>query len=61
MHNEKLRGVFEDLGFQNVQTVISSGNVMFETQSSKMLKDFEAMIGKVLYEDLGFYKHHNCP
>jgi uncharacterized protein (DUF1697 family) len=31
MRNEKLREVFQKLGFQNVQTVISSGNVLFES------------------------------
>jgi uncharacterized protein (DUF1697 family) len=32
MRNEKLRGVCEDLGLDNVQTVISSGNVVFESE-----------------------------
>jgi uncharacterized protein (DUF1697 family) len=31
MRNEKLRGVFEGLGLTNVKTVISSGNVLFES------------------------------
>ena len=34
MRNNRLREVFEDLGFSNVRTVISSGNVLFETDSS---------------------------
>jgi uncharacterized protein (DUF1697 family) len=29
MRNDKLRGVFEKLSFENVKTVISSGNVVF--------------------------------
>lgn len=29
MHNAELRRVFEDLGFRDVRTVISSGNVLF--------------------------------
>jgi uncharacterized protein (DUF1697 family) len=33
MRNEKLRVVFESLGFANVQTVISSGNVIFDAKS----------------------------
>ena len=28
MRNERLRELFQKLGFQNVQTVISSGNVL---------------------------------
>ncbi len=31
MQNAKLRSVFEGLGFANVRTVISSGNVLFES------------------------------
>lgn len=31
MRNEKLRQVFEELGYANVRTVISSGNVVFES------------------------------
>lgn len=31
MQNAKLRGVFEDLGFTSVQSIISSGNIIFET------------------------------
>jgi hypothetical protein len=34
MRNDRLRGVFAELGFSNVRTVISSGNVLFETDSS---------------------------
>ena len=32
--NERLRGVCEDLGLRNVRTVISSGNVVFETDTN---------------------------
>lgn len=53
MRNEKLRGVFESLGFKNVQTVISSGNVLFETGSTNA-KALEAVIEKALPEQLGF-------
>jgi uncharacterized protein (DUF1697 family) len=31
MQNDKLRGVLESLGFTNVRSVISSGNVIFES------------------------------
>ena len=49
--NENLRRVFEDLGVHDVQTVISSGNVLFETQSENT-KVLEALIEKTLFEDL---------
>ena len=32
--NERLRGVCEDLGLRNVRTVISSGNVVFEADTT---------------------------
>ena len=53
MRNDKLRGLFEKLGFTNVQTVISSGNVLFES-SSKSAKKLEETIEKALPEQLGF-------
>jgi uncharacterized protein (DUF1697 family) len=53
MRNEKLRGVFESLGFKNVATVIASGNVVFET-NSKNTKALEAKIEKALPAQLGF-------
>ena len=54
MKNEKLRGVFEGLGFTNVKSVISSGNIIFEspeTDSSKL----ETLIEAAWPEKLGFY------
>lgn len=45
MRNDKLRGVFEELGFDNVQSVISSGNVLFEsdrTDAKAMETEIEA-------------------
>ncbi|HET7360661.1 MAG TPA: DUF1697 domain-containing protein [Salinimicrobium sp.] len=53
MRNEKLQGVFEDLGFKNVQTVISSGNVLFDS-SSKNVTAMEKEIEKTWPEKLGF-------
>jgi uncharacterized protein (DUF1697 family) len=53
MRNEKLCGVFVSLGFKNVQTVISSGNVLFET-TSKNVPALEAKIEKALPAQLGF-------
>ena len=53
MRNEKLRGVFEKLGFANVKTVISSGNVVFESPSRSVRK-LEGSIEKAIPEELGF-------
>lgn len=53
MHNDKLRKVFENLGFTNVQTVISSGNVLFDSPSSD-IKKLEDTIEKALPQKLGF-------
>ena len=53
MRNEKLRGVFENLGFRNVQTVISSGNVVFETDS-RDVRALETRLEEAWPEQLGF-------
>lgn len=53
MRNDRLRGVFEKLGFANVKTVISSGNVIFESPSRSAAK-LEETIEKALPEHLGF-------
>lgn len=53
MRNDKLRGVFEGLGFGNVRTVISSGNVLFETDSSEV-RAMESTIEEALPQQLGF-------
>jgi uncharacterized protein (DUF1697 family) len=53
MRNDRLRGVFEKLGFGNVKTVISSGNVVFESPS-RNVKKLEETIEKALPEQLGF-------
>jgi uncharacterized protein (DUF1697 family) len=53
MRNDKLRGVFENLGFANVKTVISSGNMVFESPSRNIRK-LEERIEKALPEELGF-------
>lgn len=53
MRNEKLRGVFENLGFGNVQTVISSGNVVFEADPQD-IGEMEARIEEAWPEQLGF-------
>ena len=53
MRNDKLRGLFEKLRFENVKTVISSGNVVFESPSRSMRK-LEETIETALPKQLGF-------
>ncbi|MBY0294343.1 DUF1697 domain-containing protein [Patescibacteria group bacterium] len=53
MKGEKLKGVFEDLGFKNVHTVIASGNVVFDSPS-KNTAVLEKKIEVALPEKLGF-------
>ena len=53
MRNDKLRGVFEKLGFENVKTVISSGNVIFESPS-RGVKKLEETIEGAFPKQLGF-------
>lgn len=53
MHGSKLKGVLEDLGFANVQTVISSGNVIFESGSKDIAK-LEDKIQAAWPKKLGF-------
>lgn len=53
MKNERLREVFERAGMENVQTVITSGNVLFES-ATKDTGKLEALIEKALPEQLGF-------
>jgi uncharacterized protein (DUF1697 family) len=53
MRGEKLRGVFESLGFDNVQSIITSGNILFESDITDIAK-LEAMVEEALPEQLGF-------
>ena len=53
MRNDKLREFFEGLGFSNVQSVISSGNILFESDEPDASK-LENMIEQALPERLGF-------
>jgi uncharacterized protein (DUF1697 family) len=53
MRNEKLREVFVGLGFENVRTVITTGNVLFESPSSA-IRGFEKQIEEALPRVLGF-------
>ena len=53
MHGSKLKAVLEGLGFKNVQPVISSGNVIFES-NSKDIAALEDKIQKAWPAKLGF-------
>jgi uncharacterized protein (DUF1697 family) len=53
MRNEKLRAVLEELGFTKVKTVISSGNVLFESRTADPAK-LEVKIEAAWPEKLGF-------
>ncbi|MDB5163397.1 MAG: hypothetical protein JWS12_14 [Candidatus Saccharibacteria bacterium] len=53
MKGEKLRGVFEGLGFAKVQSVITSGNILFESNDTNV-PALEARIEKALPTKLGF-------
>lgn len=50
---DRLREIFESLGFSNVETFIASGNVIFETKS-KDANVLEKTIEKHLKDILGF-------
>lgn len=52
MRNDILRTAFEGLGLKNVTSVISSGNIIFET-SHKDTSTLEKKIEQALYENLG--------
>lgn len=53
MKGEKLKGVFESLGFKNVATIIASGNVVFQTKSTDVAA-LEKKIETALPKQLGF-------
>jgi uncharacterized protein (DUF1697 family) len=50
---DQLRGLFEALGFSNVETFIASGNVIFDSRS-KSAKALETKIEKCLHDALGY-------
>ncbi|MEV6427379.1 DUF1697 domain-containing protein [Nocardia sp. NPDC051463] len=52
MKNEKLRGVFEGLGFEHVTTLLSSGNVVFRSADTD-IPELEARIQDALNSELG--------
>lgn len=51
MSNENLRAVFRDLGGEEVESVISSGNIIFKT-GSRETSELEATIEKALKNKL---------
>lgn len=53
MRNENLRGVCEDLGLENVATVISGGNVVFDAGEVEA-SELEAMLEAAWPRELGF-------
>ena len=53
MRNDKLRGVFEGMGFSNVATVISSGNVVFDSRARNVAA-LEGRIEAAWPAQLGF-------
>jgi uncharacterized protein (DUF1697 family) len=57
MRNEKLRGVFEALGFRRVETVMTTGNVVFEADlqsEADTVATMEARVEEALPAMLGF-------
>ncbi|HEY6120997.1 MAG TPA: DUF1697 domain-containing protein [Pyrinomonadaceae bacterium] len=50
---DQLRKLFEELGFENVETFIASGNVIFDTRKSKTLL-LENKIEQHLHQQLGY-------
>ena len=53
MHGAKLKAAAESAGFKNVQTLLSSGNVIFESSSKDQAK-IEAALEKTWPAKLGF-------
>lgn len=52
MKNEKLRAVFEGLGFEKVATLLSSGNVVFRSTDTD-IPELEARVQDALNSELG--------
>jgi uncharacterized protein (DUF1697 family) len=53
MRNDKLRRVFEAAGFSNVRSVISSGNIVFESDRTD-IPAIETEIEQAIATELGF-------
>lgn len=54
MKNENLRRVFEELGFTNVQSVISSGNIIFDSSETN-INALQSHIEAAWPDKLGFH------
>ncbi|MRH88995.1 DUF1697 domain-containing protein [Nocardia sp. SYP-A9097] len=52
MKNEKLRGVFENLGFTKVASLLSSGNIVFDSPETD-IPTLESRIQQALQAELG--------
>ncbi|MFF0494147.1 DUF1697 domain-containing protein [Nocardia sp. NPDC004068] len=52
MRNEKLRGVFEGLGFESVSSLLTSGNILF-TSDETDVPTLESTIQQALNAELG--------
>ncbi|WP_223881147.1 DUF1697 domain-containing protein [Nesterenkonia ebinurensis] len=53
MRNDRLREVFEHLGFANVASVLSSGNIVFSTDDGAPTPEIEGRIQSALQSELG--------
>ncbi len=53
MHGDKLKWFFEKLGFKNVKSLLSSGNVIFESNEQD-IKEIEKSVEKNLPKMLNF-------
>src|SRR5688572_21009057 len=53
MANDKLRGVLEELGFSDVRSFISSGNLVFRSDETD-IRNLEGKIERAWPEKLGF-------
>ncbi|MDB5167567.1 MAG: hypothetical protein JWN26_712 [Candidatus Saccharibacteria bacterium] len=53
MRNDKLCAVFDEIGFNNVQSVIASGNIIFETDRTDIL-GIETEVEQTILLRLGF-------
>ncbi|QBS40582.1 DUF1697 domain-containing protein [Nocardia sp. CS682] len=52
MSNEKVRGVFEGLGFEKVASVLASGNIVFQSADTDV-SELETRIQQALNAELG--------
>ncbi|WP_120003815.1 DUF1697 domain-containing protein [Nesterenkonia muleiensis] len=53
MRNDRLREVFEHLGFADVASVLSSGNILFSTEDGTAAPELEDRIQSALHHELG--------